>query len=121
MAPAIRFGVLSDLHITLPHTLRDYRHRSHFLEISLGALEFVLQDLEDQNLDFLLIPGDLTQDGELENHRWLANRLSQLKIPAFVIPGNHDLRDEQRLEKLQSMAEFFHEIHGAARRGHTVR
>jgi hypothetical protein len=39
----------------------------------------------------LLIPGDLTQHGEPENHAWLAQRLAQLPFPAYVIPGNHDV------------------------------
>ncbi|WP_287127396.1 metallophosphoesterase [Candidatus Cyanaurora vandensis] len=88
----LTFGVLSDPHLTLPHTLRDYRHRSHLLEVSMGCLEAVLRDLERVGVDFLLIPGDLTQDGELENHQWLADRLARLPFPTFVIAGNHDLR-----------------------------
>lgn len=42
-------------------------------------------------------------------------------VDRTLLRENLRLTVEQRLEKLQSMAEFFHEIHGAARRGHTVR
>jgi len=47
--------------------------------------------LAQLDLDFLLLPGDLTQHGEPENHCWLATRLSQLPFPTYVIPGNHDV------------------------------
>lgn len=42
----------------------------------------------------VLIPGDLTRDGETESHQMVANSLNQLQeagIRTLVIPGNHDL------------------------------
>ena len=42
----------------------------------------------------VLIPGDLTKDGEIESHELVANSLKQLQaagIPSLVIPGNHDI------------------------------
>ncbi|MFQ3585711.1 MAG: metallophosphoesterase, partial [Cyanobacteriota bacterium] len=60
-------------------------------EVSIPALEQVLQHFAQLELDFLLLPGDLTQHGEPENHAWLAERLSQLPFPAYVVPGNHDV------------------------------
>lgn len=44
--------------------------------------------------DFLLLPGDLTKDGELPSHELAAGELSRLAeagIRVFVIPGNHDI------------------------------
>jgi 3',5'-cyclic AMP phosphodiesterase CpdA len=86
-----RFAIISDLHIALPTTIRDHPSRLHRVEISILALEQVLTHLETLNLDFLLIPGDLTQDGEPENHAWLQQRLQQVPFPVYVIPGNHDV------------------------------
>ncbi len=43
---------------------------------------------------FLLIPGDLTKDGEEESHRLMADHLHRIKdsgIAVFVVPGNHDI------------------------------
>ena len=86
------FGVVSDLHIALPHTIRNNgKKRFHLVEVSISALEKALAHLESLDLDFLLLPGDLTQDGEPANHRWLAARLAKLPFPAYVIPGNHDV------------------------------
>lgn len=86
-----RFGVISDPHIGLPHTVRDGPHRFHLVEISIPALESALMHLSQLDLDFLLFPGDLTQDGEPDNHAWLGQRLADLPFPAYVIPGNHDV------------------------------
>jgi 3',5'-cyclic AMP phosphodiesterase CpdA len=86
-----RFGIISDLHIAVPETINNHAHRFHLVEVSISALEQALSHLETLELDFLLLPGDLTQDGERENHQWLAAKLKQLPFPIYVIPGNHDI------------------------------
>jgi 3',5'-cyclic AMP phosphodiesterase CpdA len=91
MRSPLHFAIISDLHIALPHTIWQHPSRVHRVELAIPALETVLDQLSHQSLDFLLIPGDLTQHGEPENHRWLANRLAQLPYPVYVIPGNHDI------------------------------
>jgi 3',5'-cyclic AMP phosphodiesterase CpdA len=86
-----RFAIISDLHVALPHTVWDHPARFHLVEISIPVLESILADLASQDLDFLLLPGDLTQHGEPENHAWLRDRLAQLPYPVYVVPGNHDI------------------------------
>ncbi|CCQ49271.1 metallophosphoesterase family protein [Crocosphaera watsonii] len=86
-----RFSIISDPHVAVPHTLPDHTKRFHLVEVSILALEKVLSYLEQLNLDFLLLPGDLTQDGEVDNHDWLGKRLRSLPFPVFVVPGNHDV------------------------------
>jgi predicted phosphodiesterase len=82
---------VSDLHISLPQKIWDHPSRFHLIEVSIPALERVFEHLETLSLDFVLLPGDLTQHGEPENHLWLRQRLSRLSFPAYVIPGNHDI------------------------------
>jgi 3',5'-cyclic AMP phosphodiesterase CpdA len=86
-----RFAVVSDLHVALPHTLWDGPNRLHLVEVAIPSLEIIFDRLAALDLDFLLLPGDLTQHGEPENHQWLADRLAQLPYPVYVIPGNHDV------------------------------
>lgn len=86
-----RFGIISDPHVGLPQTIGDNPNRFHLIEVSIPALETVFEHLEQLNIDFLLMPGDLTQDGEKENHRWLKQRLASLPFPVYVVPGNHDV------------------------------
>lgn len=91
MSLNFRFAVISDLHIAVPHTIWDHPSRFHLVEVSIPALEIVLRHLEQLDLDFLLLPGDLTQHGEADNHAWLRDRLSKLPFPVYVVPGNHDV------------------------------
>lgn len=86
-----KFAVVSDLHIALPHTIWDAPNRFHLVEVSIPAFEQILSQLEDEPPDFLLLPGDLVQHGERENHEWIANRLAQLPFPTYLVPGNHDV------------------------------
>ncbi len=103
-----RFGIISDPHIALPHTIWDSPHRFHLVEVSIPAIEQVLDHLTQLDLDFLLLPGDLTQHGEPENHAWLADRLSRLPFPAYVIPGNHDIPHAFATDKSIGLKEFPH-------------
>ncbi|MGB7414824.1 MAG: metallophosphoesterase [Thermosynechococcaceae cyanobacterium] len=106
MPPHFRFGIISDLHIGLPHTVQDNPYRFHMVELSIPALESVLEHFSQLDLDFLLIPGDLTQDGEPENHAWLSQRLTQLPYPAYVIPGNHDVLSPVTTKTCIGLQEF---------------
>jgi predicted phosphodiesterase len=106
-----RFGIVSDLHIALPETIAANPQRFHLVEISIPALESALHHLEKLDLDFLLIPGDLTQDGEIVNHRWLQQRLAQLPFPVYVVPGNHDFPQLYATETTIGLADFPHYYH----------
>ncbi|MEB3339000.1 MAG: metallophosphoesterase, partial [Leptolyngbyaceae bacterium] len=101
-----QFAIISDLHIALPHTLWHHPSRFHLCEISIPALEKILTDLEQLDLDFLLLPGDLTQHGEPDNHLWLTQRLKQLPFPVYVIPGNHDVPSLAANERSIGLADF---------------
>ena len=106
MSTNFRFGIISDPHIALPETIWDSPNRFHLVEVSIPALEFVLAELATLNLDFLLLPGDLTQHGESLNHTWLAQRLAQLPYPSYVVPGNHDVITAQGGDRTLSLPEF---------------
>lgn len=106
MTLRFRFAIISDPHVALPHTVWDHPSRFHLVEVSIPALEFILEHLEQLDLDFLLIPGDLTQHGEPENHAWLAQRLAQLPYPVYVVPGNHDVVERDRTAHSIGLADF---------------
>ncbi|MEM8640927.1 MAG: metallophosphoesterase [Cyanobacteria bacterium P01_G01_bin.54] len=106
MAPFnYRLGIISDPHIALPETIV-HRSRFHLVEVSLAAFEQAIAHLCDLGIDALLLPGDLTQDGEHLNHQWLQARLKTLPFPAFVIPGNHDVIYPSATETVLGLAEF---------------
>ncbi|TVQ46894.1 MAG: metallophosphoesterase [Gloeocapsa sp. DLM2.Bin57] len=101
-----RFAIISDPHVGIPETIDKNANRFHLIEVSIPALEKVLEHLEQLNIDFLLLPGDLTQDGEKENHQWLKQRLERLPFPAYVIPGNHDVRYLEQYENYIGLRDF---------------
>ena len=101
-----RFANVSDLHLALPHTIWNHPSRFHLVEVSISAFESVLEHLTQLDLDFLLLPGDLTQHGEAENHAWLQQRLAQLPFPVYVVPGNHDVPVVSANEQSIAFADF---------------
>ncbi|MEM8502294.1 MAG: metallophosphoesterase [Cyanobacteria bacterium P01_D01_bin.1] len=113
MSLNFKFAIVSDLHIALPHTIWDSPHRFHLVEVSIPAFEQILTQLVADRPDFLLLPGDLVQHGERENHEWLADRLARLPFPTYVVPGNHDVitqwgksADDQHSASRIALAEF---------------
>lgn len=51
---------------------------------------------QSEPLDFILVPGDLTKDGERLSHEKFAGYLAQIEaagIPVYVVPGNHDVNN----------------------------
>ncbi|HEY9845748.1 MAG TPA: metallophosphoesterase [Candidatus Caenarcaniphilales bacterium] len=108
MSLNFKFAVVSDLHIALPETIWHHPHRFPLVEVSISALEVVLGHLSQLDLDFLLLPGDLTQHGEVDNHAWLSERLTHLPFPVYVIPGNHDVPVAVKDGRSIGLADFPH-------------
>jgi 3',5'-cyclic AMP phosphodiesterase CpdA len=53
-------------------------------------------DIERKKPDILIISGDLTSNGEQENHQKLAEKLQRIeshRTKVYVIPGNHDIQN----------------------------
>ncbi|MBE6772372.1 MAG: hypothetical protein E7547_09570 [Ruminococcaceae bacterium] len=105
----IRFGVVSDIHYLAPSLkggdseewLEFVKNKSkEYLVIDSlvdNALDGVLRNAVEGGENYLLIPGDLTKDGELESHKALAARLERFEqetgIPVLIVPGNHDINN----------------------------
>ncbi len=43
--------------------------------------------------DLLFLTGDLSQDGSIESYRELQTELAKLNYPKYLIPGNHDNKE----------------------------
>lgn len=102
------FAVASDLHYVEPsepleNNIDDpifyYANRRAQMEHESGFIidEFLRQCAEDDNCEFVLIPGDLANDGKviLQQHLDVAEKLRKFEKetgkPVYVIDGNHDL------------------------------
>lgn len=106
MGQRFRFAIISDPHIARPETIPDSLHRFHLVEVSIPGIEQIFDHLNQLELDFLLLPGDLTQHGEWVNHQWLIERLKRLPFPAYVVPGNHDVIARDPSERAIGLHDF---------------
>jgi len=102
--PTARFAVFSDDHLHNAAALgasgadfEAYLATDRKLIVqSQEILDAALADLAAQKLDFVLVTGDLTKDGERVNHQLLAFKLAQIAATGtkvFVLPGNHDINN----------------------------
>lgn len=101
---SLKIAVLSDTHYLSPSLIKDtadfQEHRSGdqkmFVE-SAAILSALLDTVEQDDPDVLLISGDLTKDGERENHQELAQIFEQFEqesgTQVYLVPGNHDLNN----------------------------
>ena len=70
----IRIAAVADLHCTLDDA---------------GKIAARLRGIND-DADMLLLPGDLTEHGSLDEARLLVEELSDLRVPILAVLGNHD-------------------------------
>lgn len=100
-AKPIKIAVISDVHY-LSSQLAGKGAALKKYETAMGrntedlhaVLDKVVTDLHDESLDILLIPGDMTKDGEKQSHLDFKEKLQPLTkngTQIFVVPGNHDI------------------------------
>jgi predicted phosphodiesterase len=99
----VRFAVISDPHLydarlgTSGLAWQETLYRDpKLLKESEPILQSALASIVQQNVQFLIISGDLTKDGELVDHVLMAQYLAKLEqrgIQVFVVPGNHDINN----------------------------
>ncbi|MCK5149222.1 metallophosphoesterase [bacterium] len=99
--PSATFAIISDPHMLAPqllsadpaaHPVSDRKLLAESHAIFSAITEKLLAD----PVDILLIPGDLTKDGERISHECVAEFLFKLEsvgTKVFVIPGNHDINN----------------------------
>ena len=113
--PDFKFAVISDLHYYDPKlgttgaAFEEYLDDDRkLLADSSDLLNFAIDDIIWSGVKNVLIPGDLTKDGELVDHQDVAKALERLKangIQAYVIPGNHDINNPHSYRYLGSQKE----------------
>ena len=102
------FAVASDLHYNVPEAELEktnddeifwYANRRAAMENESGLIidEFLRQCAEDDSIEFVLIPGDLADNGRTvwQEHYDVAKKLADFEEATgkqvYVIPGNHDM------------------------------
>ena len=87
--PAVRVGLIADLHCT---------------KTSHGAFQTLFSGIVEA-ADLLLIAGDLTDRGLPEEAHVLARELSSVRIPVVAVLGNHDVESSKEAEVRQILAD----------------
>ena len=101
-AKNISIFVATDLHVMGPGLLinegsawDNYINSSHKLEdYSVGLFQNMIDSILLQMPDIVMIPGDISKDGEKLSHQYISQELSRLTdagIKVYVVPGNHDI------------------------------
>jgi len=107
----IKIAVVSDIHYMDPSLLPDdipnnpdfqnYLAKDpKLIELSNPVFRKVISELIVEKPDILLIPGDLTKDGELKNHiavRNMLHKMDKFCSKIYIIPGNHDINNPEAL------------------------
>ena len=100
-----RILVIADPHVMSPFLVEDPNNTRYknvmagerkLLAESYEIFQACMDSIRSIKPDLVIIPGDLTKDGEAMSHNTVASCLQELLdegIPTLVIPGNHDLEN----------------------------
>lgn len=98
-----KIAVITDTHVIAPELLingggtawqNEVDNDRKLIDYSKEIFDELVKQFKESKPDLLLIPGDMSKDGEKESHQYVVNGLNQLKeagIKVYVIPGNHDI------------------------------
>ena len=66
-----------------------------------AAMESLIEKIKSQDVKYVIVPGDLTKDGEVINHEFAASFFREMEAvgaQVFVINGNHDISNANAKE-----------------------
>lgn len=123
----LKIAVASDLHYNIPreelehdidHDIYWYANRRAAMEDESGFIidEMLRQVAEDDSCEYLLISGDLVDNGRIirEEHVAVAEKLTRFEKesgkPVYVIPGNHDFGAGENDFKINDFVETYAEF-----------
>ena len=87
----VKFVAISDPHISIPQQKGVSDGYRLGLKTQMLTEDTVAEINKINELNFVLVAGDLTQDAEPWNIDELRRILDGLKVPYYVVLGNHDL------------------------------
>ncbi len=116
-----KIAVIGDPHVAVPLGSNDERmeidpgRKLHGLSVEL-LTETIAQVNATEDLACAMILGDMTRDSELFNHKVAKSLVDTLKVPYYIVVGNHDLKrqrkdgvtypDQHRLDR-RELCEFY--------------
>lgn len=123
----LNFAIASDLHYNVPretlegdidHEIYWYANRRAAMEDESGFIidEMLRQVAEDDSLEFLLVSGDLVDNGRIiaQEHYDVAAKFKKFEEESgksiYVIPGNHDFGAGENDFKINDFVENYHDF-----------
>ena len=105
ISPEIKIAVVSDVHYLDPALMPyDYVTNEDFqkmmavdrklIELSDPIFRKAMEEIIDESPDILMIPGDLSFNGEYSSHLIVSGFLEEIEaqgIKVYVVPGNNDI------------------------------
>ncbi|MCF6234564.1 MAG: phosphodiesterase [Rhodobacteraceae bacterium] len=85
---------ISDLHLTVPPTKLDGQVDTS--KRFRAAIDVALKARTKLALEAVVVTGDISHSGNPECYAHFRKEIERLGLPYFVIPGNHDSREEMR-------------------------
>ena len=111
----VDFAILSDVHYfaeeSMGNSSQDVQEFREMMflnnstsgispELTKAAIDNIIAMALRGELDFLLVPGDLTRNAEYKAHEGLIEELKRVEaigIPVYVINGNHDINNQRAM------------------------
>lgn len=106
---SVKISLMSDIHVLPKELIADnpaYTRAMHadrkLFTQSQGIFDEAIRLAEVNDSEIIMIPGDLTKDGEKQSHEYVSSKLEAWKsgreaqgkkAAYFVIPGNHDINN----------------------------
>ncbi len=82
------FAHLTDTHIGGPYPFAE------------ETLQKTIEELNLTNPEFIIITGDITDNGKPKEYLKFLEILNNCRIPTYIIPGNHDVEAHKDMEQL---------------------
>ena len=77
-------------------------HVSSESEFSQRVLEYAIKDINNQqNISFVVFTGDNISNPTPENLKCFASIIKKLKVPYYIVIGNHDVYKQKQMSKEQ--------------------
>ena len=112
----VNFGILSDTHYFAESAMGETKEdKQEFIDMMLlnnsttgyapaltdAALANLAIKAKNGEIEFVLMPGDLTRNAEYAGHKEQAEKLAKFEaetgIPVYVINGNHDINNKRSM------------------------
>lgn len=103
----LRIAVATDLHVNPKNW--DYGMVNPLMPYHLQIVDAFLWDAAECGVDVLLLCGDITNQGRLDQHEALVGKLRAAEesgMAVYVLPGNHDIGEVSAAQFAQLYADF---------------